>query len=67
MRQHLHHTSTMVLHPTPGLWYWRSFHKYVAVRYGTAAPYVQFAVGLSTLFYCINYKTIRLFSHAKYH
>ncbi|OQV11599.1 putative ATP synthase subunit f, mitochondrial [Hypsibius exemplaris] len=47
--------------------YWRWFHKYVAVRYGTAAPYVQFAVGLSALFYCINYKTIRLHSQAKYH
>ncbi|OQV11613.1 hypothetical protein BV898_14111 [Hypsibius exemplaris] len=47
--------------------YWRWFHKYVAVRYGTAAPYMQFAVGLSALFYCINYKTIRLHSQAKYH
>ncbi|OWA54728.1 putative ATP synthase subunit f, mitochondrial [Hypsibius exemplaris] len=36
--------------------YWRWFHKYVAVRYMTAAPYVQFAVGLSAPFYCINYK-----------
>ncbi|OWA51420.1 putative ATP synthase subunit f, mitochondrial [Hypsibius exemplaris] len=47
--------------------YWRWFHKYVAMRYGTAAPYVQFAVGLSALFYCINYKSIRLHSQAKYH
>jgi len=46
-------------------WHWNL--KYVQVRYGTAAPMLQFAVALSFFFYVINYKTIRLHNRAKYH
>ncbi|GAV07050.1 hypothetical protein RvY_16938 [Ramazzottius varieornatus] len=47
--------------------WWRWQRKYVMVRYGTAAPWVQFFVSLSVLFYGINYKSIRLHNRAKYH
>ncbi|XP_055341686.1 putative ATP synthase subunit f, mitochondrial [Paramacrobiotus metropolitanus] len=47
--------------------YWRWQRKYIHVRYGTAAPLLQFVVAVSAFSYLLTYKSLRHHNHAKYH
>jgi hypothetical protein len=49
--------------------YWRWNHKYESMlpKHAGLAPFVQFIVGWSALFYCINYSNISHHRNQKYH
>jgi F-type H+-transporting ATPase subunit f len=36
--------------------WWRYQHKYIFPKYCGLTPVVHYIVGISTLFYCLNYK-----------
>ncbi|KAF7380762.1 hypothetical protein HZH66_014138 [Vespula vulgaris] len=47
--------------------FWRWQHKYVFPERAGIAPFFQMAVGLSVLFYVLNYPRIKTHKNYKYH
>lgn len=47
--------------------YWRWQHKYIFPERAGIAPFLQLGVGLSIIFYWLNYKRISAHKNYKYH
>jgi F-type H+-transporting ATPase subunit f len=47
--------------------WWRYQHKYIFPKYCGLTPVVHYIVGISTLFYCLNYKKYSHHRNKKYH